>query len=112
MAPPDLDIIAVRPAADAVIIKHYLAIWDSYGTPLGITTLPVLLMSSAASSRNAVPTEAMVAFLPSSMEISLAPKWPAASLAISGSDQTRLEEAQVHRFTENLPSAAEVWAMP
>ena len=33
MAPPDLDIIAVGPADDAVLIKHYLAIWDSYGTP-------------------------------------------------------------------------------
>jgi len=33
MTTRDLDIIAVGPADDSVLIKHYLAIWDSYGTP-------------------------------------------------------------------------------
>jgi GNAT superfamily N-acetyltransferase len=33
MTTRDLDIIAVGPADDAVLIKHYLAIWNSYGTP-------------------------------------------------------------------------------
>ena len=32
MANPKLDIIAVGPADDPVLIKHYLAIWESYGT--------------------------------------------------------------------------------
>lgn len=32
MTTPDFDISTVGPADDAVLIEHYLAIWDGYGT--------------------------------------------------------------------------------
>jgi hypothetical protein len=72
----DLDIIAAGPADDAVLIKHYLAIWDSYGTP------PDDYAPDAADAvgrfiEESRATEAMVDFLPSSREISRGRPWPA-----------------------------------